>query len=116
MHEALGAGDTQHNQNKTPKSSKDKRSQSDFLHIYDEEAEGDFKEAVRIFWDALLYKPFELLSNERRARVDEAEKLFGKRGNNLLTKRKKLRLSKDDQKFDATMVNPADHSAFLSSK
>ena len=101
---------------KMPKARKEKRTQSDFLHIYDDEAEGDLHEAITIYRDSVLDKPYEMLSHERRAKVDAAAKLFYKRGSYILAKRKKSKMSKDDPRFETTWANPADFSAFQSSQ
>ena len=98
-HEALGAGDTHPNPTTTTKSRKDKRSQSDFLHCYDDDAEGDVEKAVRLFRDALLEKPYEELSHEMRAKVDEAEMLLIKRGDYVLRKRRRIDVDKDHDKL-----------------
>ena len=70
-----GAGDTLNNPDETPKSRKDKRSRFDFLNIYDDTGR-DKDEALRTLRDSLLDKPYEELSEDRRAKVDDAVELF----------------------------------------
>ena len=84
-----------------------------------DDAEGDLKKAARFFRDTLLDKPFEELSHEMRAKVDEAEMLLIKRGDYVLRKRRKIDVDKDHDKLtDVTFVNPAaaDSSGFQNSQ